>query len=210
MAYTLAEARTRARTDYLDDPDGDRWPNAEMDRHLKYARDRVLDWYVLKGFQGFRDVTEVSVAAGTGYVDMSSIDPRKVMRVLRKNGDFYQALQYVARRDRPIATTEGGTFAVFYDSTPAFPASDGLALIDSPSSNASLEELVVLRACESALIKDYEVPRHLLSTMQRLEKDVLNNMGVRRSEPFMRAQGHAALQWSYDYANQRVVLSRAH
>lgn len=210
MGYTLAEARARTRSDYLDDPDGDRWSDAEMDRHLQFARDRVLDLYVLKGFQGFRDVTEVAVSAGTGYVDMAAINPRKVMRVLRKNGDFYQAVKHVSRRDRPIATQEGGTFAVFYDSTPVFPAADGDALIDSPSTNTSLEELVVLRAAEAALVKEGEMPQHFLNTLRRLEKDVFKNLGVRRSEPMMRAQGHAALMWSYDYANQRVLFSRAH
>lgn len=209
MGYTLAEARTRARSDYLDDPDGDRWPDAEMDRHLKYARSRVCDWYTMKGFQGFRAVLESAVTTGTGYVDMSTVDPRKVIRVLKKNGNYYQALAHVARRDRVVDNHEGGTFAVFYDSTPAFPALDASALIDTPSTTESLEELVVLRAVEAALIKDQEMPGNLVTTIRRLEKDVLKNMGVRKSEPFMRAQGHAALFWSYDYPNQRVLLSRA-
>lgn len=205
MAYTLAEARTRARTDYLDDPQGDRWPDAVMDRHLKYARHRTLTWLANSGYTEFN--TRLTLSPTSSQLDLSSYDVVKVKSVLQVNGVHRQKLKHVPLYDIKSSVGISGNFEVHLIAYPTFPATDGTAFINVEGTNPDIEELIVLRACESALVIDGEVPQHLVNLMLRLERDVKKNSGAKRSQPLPRAQGPAKRCWSWDPENNAIVLS---
>ena len=204
MGYTLAEARTRARTDYLDD-DGTRWPDAVMDRHLKYARHRTLNWLANSGYTEFN--TRLSLSPTSSQLDLSAYDVVKIKSVLQVNGAQKQKLKYVPLYDIKTSVGITGTFEVHLVAYPVFPATDGTAFINVEGTNPDIEELCLLRACEAALVVDGEVPNHLVNLMLRLERDVKRHCGVKRSQPLPRAQGSMNRCWSWDPENNKVVLS---
>lgn len=205
MGYTLAEARVRARTDLLDDPDGLRWTDAEMDRHLKSAHGRVTDWFIRKGSKVFRN--ELSQAAVLGVVDLSAVLPSKVVRVTLNSGGHQSIIPHVPLKNKVNTYTGTDTVSIYYDAVPAFPSADGDALIDDVNTFVALEDLIVARAIESASIKDGEIPTGFISYLRRLEKDVLMNQGTKRTQKPSPPSGSRGLSWSYDYAAQAVVLS---
>lgn len=205
MGYTLAEARTRLREDYLDDPDSDAWTDAQLDRHLKSARSRVLNWFVRRGSQIFR--ASLSQTAVAGRVDMSATGQTKIVRVSLTNGSHHSVIPYVQNRDRAHEYTGSSTVTIHYDALPAFPANDSTPFVDDVNTFYSLEELCLLRAVETASVKDGEMPVGFVGMLRRLEKDVAENQGQKRVERFPRPAGSSGLFWSYDYSTNEIVLS---
>lgn len=205
MGYTLAEARSRVLLDYLDDPDGDRWSNAEIDRHLEFAHEQVIRTYTGEGGMQFR--TETITNAVGGEIDLSAARNVRVRDVFIVRGNYLEPVEFVDYRNIGLSYTGAETFKVIYDEVPAFPTVDGDALVDDVNTFKALEELIVLRAVEYAAIKDREAPLSVERVMQRLYSDVMSDTGQRKAGRFQKPSGSSGLCWSYRHDDNKVVLS---
>lgn len=203
MAYTLSEARERFG-DYVEDPDNRRWTPTVRDRHLKYAHGRTLRWYARKGNADF--LRSVQLTASNGSLDLSSYNVNQIYGVSYVNGTILQRVKHVPLHQKRIVQNVSGTFNVYMSAVPTFPATDGASLVDDSGTNDDLEELIILRAVEAALVIDGEIPPHLVQMMLRLERDVSENKGSNRSQPFPRSAEDSVFSWAHDVQNSAISL----
>ena len=205
MGYTLLEARTRLRTDFLDDPDGDRWTDAEIDRHLKFSCDRVLRSFVRSGTSIFDE--KISVTASNGVVDMSSYTNVVVRGCHKVTGTHYENIQYVDYKKAGAPVTGNTSLRIYFASIPAFPTVDGDPLINDVNTFEALEELVIMKALEFAIIKDREPIPNMDSLIGRLQNDVEAEVGQRKILRMPRPNGDCNLAWSYDHSDNSIKIS---
>lgn len=216
MTMTVAEAITRARDDILDDPDSDRWTDAEVKRHLEAALDDTFQEYVIAGGDMFNRQTE-ALSSSAGTIDTSSIPIGQIIGVAVKFGSRYYPVKPSRFRDKQYnddsttrnVTIEYATLPVVGSGTTTNP------LVADSSDNQlnswrAFEELVVVRAAMSMAEKDGRVP----TALERRERRIIGNVMLKASKPVTRRFPDKSgfygdyLYWYYDHENDQIKLWR--
>lgn len=169
MAFTLATARTSLREDILRDPDSRGWTDAVLDRHLEIAHRRVIGRHIANGGNTFRK--QASLTSSNGDLDVSSYDLRRISGLQHTRGGVREKVGFVKSGEGVRKSTVNDSFILFYDEMPTFPATDGDALVDSPSTFAELEDLILMRAAQRAAVYDRELPMGLGDMIRELEDE---------------------------------------
>lgn len=204
MGYTLLEARTRIRVDFIDEPTAkaDRWEDAEIDRHLKAAQARVLAWAISNGFKGLRSETEFTITSNVIPLEATSI-----IGVQEKVADCYYSVKPIGSSEKVLAWNVGGTFVVVFDAIPAFPTLDAEPLVDHAGTNMVLEELILFTAIQYCGVKDEKMPIGIARFIEDHKAEVLMNKGTGRIQEFPKAAPEQRIRYEYDNANRQIVLS---
>lgn len=216
MPMTVADAITRARDDILDDPDSDRWSDAEIKRHLEAALDDTFQEYVIAGGDMFTRQTE-ALSSSSGTIDTSSIDVGQILGVSVKFGSRYYPIKPGRFRDKQYNDDNTvRTMTIEYATLPQVGSGTTTNPLVADSSDGQLnswrafEELVVVRAAMSMAEKDGRVP----SGLRQREQRILGNVMMKASKPAtrqfpLRAGFYGSyLFYYYDHENDQIKLWR--
>lgn len=177
MPYTLADARTRIASDFLDDPNKTRWDDDAIDRALKVSIAKVLSDYTLEG--GDRFLEEATGLSPTDAVlDLSTQDPVLLSVVFAVSHRTRYRLRQVTRSERgQKATAFPYNVDVIYLPRYGFPASGTDYIIGGGATAKNttdiIDDLVCVDAARRLWARESEAPPpHLERTRLELHDSV--------------------------------------
>jgi hypothetical protein len=216
MPLTLAQARTRLLTDYLDDVQGtgSRWdPDSDgsrLDRHLKPALSTCLMDYAANGGDAFDEETEVTTSAATGSVALTSLTPLLIKAVrIEMTSDTKILIPAASPRASVVADRTARDCHVTFVRNLTFPTNASHYLVGTGATAANtwdaFDEWVVVRAAVLARQIEGE-PLGTLETIEAMMRSsVLTRSNSPRSrEPPRRPSG--SLRWQYLPTTLKLVL----
>lgn len=216
MAYTLAQARTRVRTDYLDDPSGERWADAEIDRHIVAALHRVVEEMVAKGCRWFDAL--VTGTTTDSKLDLTTYDPLLVRDVLITNGGARWVLPRITLQSRQYQDNTSREIEVSLVRAAYTPTLDTHYLLadhDTPTSAAewsrqTVEELICLEAVSTAALKDGNQPSYLPTMLDKYGREVERHFAPVKGRDLESVKNvyHDILAWDFKPGTQEVVIHR--
>lgn len=209
-AYTLAVARTRARTHHLDD-DGTRWSDTETDEALKAALSACMNEYVSAGGRHWATDTG-DVTTTSGAYDISSLNPLEIHGVsLKRNSLYYPLSRQESTETRRESSSSDLTIRVWFTPNFAFPTSTSEALIGDtidPPEWPAFDEWVCCRAALIMAPKDDERLASLERVEGLLRESVLAAVTRTRSRlpSPPRSSWSRWYAWTWDPRDQEIKL----
>lgn len=177
MTITLANARLRVQG-YVDDIEGARWTTAEVDAELATAVEQATSEAISSGLDIY-SVTSLFTIDASGFADLASVNPFKVLTVAQFAGQNRLLVQPSRRKSMltPATGLAAQQLEITYAPHPVFPTVSSSPLTYGTSTAAGsgiMDALVCCIAASSLKIKEGEVNRGLEGRKAELMQSLLN------------------------------------